>query len=51
MPCPSHPAVEKGLERCERCGGVFCPDCFVAVELHKLEAHQQWHAKRKEARS
>lgn len=31
MPCPSHPAVEKGLDRCERCGGVFCPDCFVVL--------------------
>ncbi len=31
MPCPNHPAVEKGLDRCERCGGVFCPDCFVVI--------------------
>jgi uncharacterized RDD family membrane protein YckC len=31
MPCPNHPAVEKGLDRCERCGGVFCPDCFVVL--------------------
>jgi len=31
MRCPSHPAVEAGLERCERCGGTFCPDCFVVL--------------------
>ena len=31
MPCPNHPAVEKGLDRCERCGGIFCPDCFVVL--------------------
>jgi uncharacterized RDD family membrane protein YckC len=31
MPCPNHPAVEKGLDRCQRCGGIFCPDCFVVL--------------------
>jgi uncharacterized RDD family membrane protein YckC len=31
MPCPNHPAVEAGLERCQRCRGVFCPDCFVVL--------------------
>jgi uncharacterized RDD family membrane protein YckC len=31
MPCPNHPAVAVGLDRCERCGGIFCPDCFVVV--------------------
>lgn len=31
MPCPNHPAVENGLDRCERCGGGFCPDCFVVL--------------------
>jgi len=31
MPCPNHPAVETGLDRCERCGGTFCPDCFVVL--------------------
>jgi uncharacterized RDD family membrane protein YckC len=31
MPCPVHPAVERGLDRCERCGGIFCPDCFVVL--------------------
>jgi uncharacterized RDD family membrane protein YckC len=31
MPCPNHPAVAVGLDRCERCGGVFCPDCFVVL--------------------
>ena len=27
MPCPQHPLVEHGLERCARCDGEFCPDC------------------------
>jgi uncharacterized RDD family membrane protein YckC len=31
MPCPNHPAVDRGLDRCERCGGIFCPDCFVVL--------------------
>jgi uncharacterized RDD family membrane protein YckC len=31
MPCPNHPAVEAGLERCTRCRGVFCTDCFVVL--------------------
>ena len=31
MPCPNHPAVEVGLEGCERCGGTFCPDCYVVL--------------------
>jgi uncharacterized RDD family membrane protein YckC len=31
MPCPNHPAVETGLERCTRCRGVFCPDCIVVL--------------------
>jgi uncharacterized RDD family membrane protein YckC len=32
MPCPNHPAVAVGLDRCDRCGGIFCPDCFVVVK-------------------
>jgi uncharacterized RDD family membrane protein YckC len=31
MPCPNHPAAEAGLERCQRCRGRFCPDCFVVL--------------------
>ena len=31
MGCAFHPAVEAGLERCERCGGTFCPDCYVVL--------------------
>lgn len=31
MQCPNHPAVEAGLERCERCDGTFCADCFVVI--------------------
>jgi uncharacterized RDD family membrane protein YckC len=31
MGCAFHPAVETGLERCERCGGTFCPDCYVVL--------------------
>jgi uncharacterized RDD family membrane protein YckC len=27
LPCPQHPLVEHGLERCARCDGEFCPDC------------------------
>jgi uncharacterized RDD family membrane protein YckC len=27
--CPQHPLVVSGLERCARCDGEFCPDCFV----------------------
>lgn len=27
MPCPQHPLIEHGLERCARCDGEFCPDC------------------------
>ncbi len=31
MACPYHPEIEAGLEPCERCGGAFCPDCFVVL--------------------
>lgn len=31
MACAHHPEVEAGLERCERCAGSFCPDCFVVL--------------------
>lgn len=31
MACALHPEVETGLERCERCGQVFCGDCFVVL--------------------
>ena len=31
MSCPNHPAVEASLESCERCGGTFCPDCYVVL--------------------
>lgn len=31
MPCPNHLAVAVGLDHCERCRGVFCPDCFVVI--------------------
>jgi uncharacterized RDD family membrane protein YckC len=31
MACAHHPEVETGIERCERCGGEFCPDCFVVL--------------------
>jgi len=31
MPCGLHPEVETGLERCERCGEQFCPDCYVVL--------------------
>jgi uncharacterized RDD family membrane protein YckC len=31
MPCAHHPEIDAGLERCERCGGEFCPDCFVVL--------------------
>jgi len=31
MGCAHHPEVDTGLERCERCGGEFCPDCFVVL--------------------
>jgi uncharacterized RDD family membrane protein YckC len=29
VPCPQHPLVEHGLERCARCDDDFCPDCVV----------------------
>jgi len=31
MACAHHPEVETGLERCERCAGTFCADCFVVL--------------------
>ena len=31
MTCVHHPEVEAGVERCERCAGSFCPDCFVVL--------------------
>jgi len=31
MACAHHPEVDTGLEPCERCGGSFCPDCFVVL--------------------
>jgi uncharacterized RDD family membrane protein YckC len=31
MGCAHHPEVEAGLERCERCGALLCPDCFVVL--------------------
>jgi uncharacterized RDD family membrane protein YckC len=36
MPCAHHPEIETGLERCERCGGEFCPDCFVVLRDRAL---------------
>ena len=31
MGCTHHPTIETGLERCDRCGGTFCPDCYVVL--------------------
>jgi uncharacterized RDD family membrane protein YckC len=31
MACVHHPEVEAGIERCARCAGSFCPDCFVVL--------------------
>jgi uncharacterized RDD family membrane protein YckC len=30
-PCPNHPDVLSGLERCARCGVGYCGDCLVPV--------------------
>jgi uncharacterized RDD family membrane protein YckC len=30
-PCPNHPDVLNGLQRCARCGVGYCGDCLVAV--------------------
>ena len=30
-PCPNHPDVLSGLQRCARCGVGFCEDCLVPV--------------------
>lgn len=31
MACAHHPEIDAGLERCERCAAMLCPDCFVVL--------------------